>query len=534
MRSRGLLSLILGLRPAREARGAFISNLDSSLVGRGCPSFTPQTRGSKYGIEFMKCRTQAVVFNFYLIRRQGMISSYKARSLASQLVTWVAFITLAMCLTTPGLAFPVPADNSSSDVSALTAQLKSTDEAARVSAAKQLGESGEVAAIPALASALNDPSTKVRKEVILALAQFRNTQSLSALLTATKDTDPDVRTFAVKAAVSYYTADVPSLGVSGFFKRNYQRAKNKFSDQDTRIDPGIQVNPSVITALIEAMKDTRSIAPAREAARGLGVLVARPAVADLVVAAHSTDSELAVNALVSLSKIEDISAGPKLVDLLGSPDKNVKKQAATTAGILRARQAVPKLQSMYQNGQDKDVRQAALQGLTYIGDPASLPVFIKALGSDDKTDRTYAAEGMARARDAKALPELEKREKVEKDAGVKLAMAYALTALGQQIRLKELANSFDSRTRSSDARTYLIELTRDKTYLKELYPLMNSRSARVRQGICGVLMYTGDASSITPLDHLTRDRNSDVAAEALRALNSVRARTNMPGAGTVS
>ncbi|HUY15290.1 MAG TPA: HEAT repeat domain-containing protein [Terriglobia bacterium] len=463
-----------------------------------------------------------------------MISSFRSGTLGLRLIPLLTCLLFGTWIVKPCGAVPGAADNSSSDLNPLTQQLKSTDESARVSAAKQLGESGQIAAIPPLAAALTDPSTKVRKEVILALAQFRNAQSLAALLTATKDTDPTVRTFAVEAAVSYYTANLPSLGVSGFLKRNYNRAKSKFSGGDTRIDPGIQVNPSVITALIAAMQDTRSIAPAREAARGLGILVARPAVPDLVVAAHSTDVGLAVNAVVALAKIEDITAGPKLVDLLGSPDKDVKVQAALTTGILRAQSAVPKLQAMVQNDQDKDVREAALQGLAYIGDTVSLPIFIKALWNNEKADRTYAAEGMARAGDKKALPELERRSKVEKDAGVKLAMAFAFAALGQQSHLKDLVNGFDSRTHADEAQTYLIELTRNKTYLQEMYPLMASKSTRVRQGICGVLMYTGDASSITPLDHLTRDRNSNVAAEALRALNSVRARTNLPAAGTVS
>jgi HEAT repeat protein len=458
-----------------------------------------------------------------------MIPSLNFRSLAGLCV--LAFVIL---LATPWPALSSGADDASSDLSALIQQLKSPDESARVSAAKQLGESGQEGAIRPLQAALNDPSTKVRKEVILALAQFRNAQSLAALLTATKDTDPSVRTFAVKALVSYYTANLPSLGVSGFLKRNYDLAKSKLSSQETRIDPGVQVDPNVVSALIAAMQDTRSIAPAREAARGLGILVARAAVPALVEAAHSSDSELAVNALIALSKIEDTEAGPKLVDLLGSPDKDVKKQAAVAVGILRTRQAVPKLQAMYQNDQDKEVREAALEGLAYVGAPVSMPVFIQALWNGNKTARTYAAEGMARARDAKALPELQKRAKVEKDPGVKLAMAYAFTALGQQSHLKDLVNGLNSRMRASDARTYLIELTRNKTYLQDLYPLMSSKSARVREGICSVLMYTGDASSITPLDHLTRDRNSDVAAEALRALNSVRARTHMPGAGTVS
>ena len=463
-----------------------------------------------------------------------MISSLRSRTFRLRIIPLLTCLLIGTWIAKPAGAVPAAVDDSSSDLNALTEQLKSTDEAARVSAAKQLGQSGQIAAIPPLAAALNDPSTKVRKEVILALAQFRNAQSLAALLTATKDTDPTVRTFAVEAAVSTYTANLPSLGVSGFLKRNYNRAKSKFSGGDTRIDPGVRVNPSVITALIAAMQDTRSIDPAREAARGLGILVARPAVPDLVVAAHSTDSGLAVNAIVALAKIQDITAGPKLVDLLSSPNKDVKVQAALTTGILRAKAAVPKLQAIERNDQDKDVRDAALQGLAYIGDTVSLPIFIKALWSNDKMERSYAAEGLARAGDKKALPELEKRSKVEKDAGVKLAMDYAFAALGQQSHLKGLVNGFDSRMHADEVHTYLIELTRNPTYLQELYPLMTSKSTRVRQGICGVLMYTGDASSITPLDHLTRDRNSNVAAEALRALNSVRARTNQPAAGTVS
>ncbi|HZO98952.1 MAG TPA: HEAT repeat domain-containing protein, partial [Terriglobia bacterium] len=50
-------------------------------------------------------------------------------------------------------------------------QLKSSSEKMRAEAAKQLGNSTDPTVIPALASALKDPSVKVRREVVLALVQ---------------------------------------------------------------------------------------------------------------------------------------------------------------------------------------------------------------------------------------------------------------------------------------------------------------------------------------------------------------------------
>ena len=64
------------------------------------------------------------------------------------------------------------------------------------------------------------------------------------------------------------------------------------------------------------MKNTRDSGGSREATKGLGILLAQSATPDLVVAAHSSDSDLAREALNSLAKIKDRDSGPKLVDLL--------------------------------------------------------------------------------------------------------------------------------------------------------------------------------------------------------------------------
>jgi HEAT repeat protein len=410
-------------------------------------------------------------------------------------------------------------------------ELKSSNADVRAKAVHHLGDSGDASVVPALTGELNDPSAKVRKEVIIALAKLHTAPALNGLLVATKDTDPDVRTLAVRTVVGWYTGNIPSLGFRGMLRKGYRGALSWFQTDTTHINPGVRVDPQVITALTAAMDDARSIDAAREAAHGLGVLLARSAVPQLIKAAHSPDADLAANALNSLSKIKDISAGPQLVDLLDSPDKEVRQTACVTVGILRTRSAVPKLQQIYQGDTDKNTRQAALDGLAFIGDPASYPVFIKALWSQDKQEREYAAEGLARAQNPKALNDLTKRMSIEKDAGVKLAMQFALTSIGQTQHLKDLVDALDSRTRGDVAQSYLIELTRRKNLLQALYPYLDSGNSTIRRKLCDVLMYSGDSSSIPHLEKLAHDRDSDVAAEALRAMQAIRSRINA-GAAT--
>jgi HEAT repeat protein len=407
----------------------------------------------------------------------------------------------------------------------LVEELKSPDASIRAKAARQLGQSGDVSTVPALAADLTDPSAKARSEVIVALAKLHTNGSLEALLRATRDTDPRVRLLAVEALIGWYTGSIPSLGFGAMVSRNYRKTVNSFEGNLTRVNPGVQVDPRAITALEEAMQDTRSIEAARKAAWGLGVLTARPAVPDLVKAAHSYDPDLAINALDALAGIKDTAAGPQLVDLLDSVHNGVVQTAAVTTGILRTKSAVPKLESLYRNGRNKENRAAALDGLAFIGDPSSYPVFISALSSRNPDEREYAAEGLARTRNREALAGLQTRMQVEKKEDVRLAILFAETALGQTQHLRQLVETLSSRTRGSVAQSYLIELARNKDLLQDLYSYLSSKDATTRRRLCYVLMYSGDASSIQQLQPLTRDRNGDVAAAAVSALRAIRART---------
>lgn len=408
----------------------------------------------------------------------------------------------------------------------LAGALKSSDAKIRAKAVRAMGESGDASVVPDLVAALSDPSANVRKEVIVALSRLHTNACLDGLVKATRDSDPDVRTLAVHAVVGWYTGNIPSLGFRGMVTRSFNSAKGWFQTDTTRIRPGTELDPRAVSALEAAMSDVQSIQAARDAALGLGILTARGAVPDLIKAAHSPDADLASNALDSLGKIKDVSAGPQLVDLLDSQNNQVRQSACVTVGILRTRAAVPKLTQIYQSDTNGGTRKAALDGLAFIGDSASNPVFLQALSSKDSDERTYAAEGIARSRDTAAAGALAKRAGVEKKAGVKLAILFAQVSIGQAQHLRDLVDSLKSRTRGDVAQSYLTELARRKEMLAALYPYLNDSNATIRQRLCAVMMYSGDASSLAPLSPLTHDRNSDVAAAALRATQAIRARTS--------
>jgi HEAT repeat protein len=179
---------------------------------------------------------------------------------------------------------------------------------------------------------------------------------------------------------------------------------------------------------------------------------------------------------------------------------------------------------MYENGANKPVQEKSLQGLAYLGSPVSVPLFLKALWSNDKTIRALAAEGLGRAGDPQGLPDLQKAVNGEKSAEPRFAMMFAITALGEMTYLSDLVTGLGARFRGDVVRSYLIELTRKPDMLAKLYPFTTHRDADVRRQLCTVLMYNGDASSIEPLERLSQDPKAEVASEALRALRVVRLR----------
>ena len=120
----------------------------------------------------------------------------------------------------------------------------------------------------------------------------------------------------------------------------------------------------------------------------------------------------------------------------------------------------------------------------------------------------------------------------EKDAGPRLAMQFALAALGKEDALSDLVSDLGSKLRGDVARAYLTELSRNPAFLPRLYPYLQSPDNTIRKRLCEVLMYSGDQTSLAQLDRLVQDPDTAVAAAALRAKRAIRARLDAPAAAS--
>ena len=406
----------------------------------------------------------------------------------------------------------------------LATQIKNPDVKLRQEAAERLGKTGNKSAVPVLADALRDPSEKVRRKVIIALDRLRYPETLEPLRQATQDPAPELARLAILSLVNHSTGRELNLGVTGRLKTLGSKVKRGFEMDDARIDSDVLVDPLTIKALENVLKRKRGWEAERAAAWGLGILMARPAVGTLVDTAHSPDPDLAREAMNSLTKIRDPSAGPPLVDLLDSPYEDVRKDAAVTVGVLRTQEAVEPLGDLYRRERSRKVRAKALEGLAFIGDETSVTLFEEALKSRNAEFRIAAAEGFAHVGDAQYADELRHAMANEKGGKARLAMAFALAAMGDLDYVLDLVQQLGSAFRRNFARAYLIELAHDPDARFELYQHLNYHAPDVRKNLCQILMYYGDSDTIQALEHLTRDENNDVAIEAIRATRVIRAR----------
>src|SRR5260370_30343304 len=143
--------------------------------------------------------------------------------------------------------------------------------------------------------------------------------------------------------------------------------------------------------------------------------------------------------------------------------------------------------------------------------------------------RAAAAEGFARLRNPKDLPVIKQAYEKEGKASPRLSMAFALVSLGavevsEFSPLQLLVNTLNSRARQGEALAFLTELARDPKIRAALYPALTGGTRDEKIYLARVMARSGDKDSVTPLETVSHDVDSDVAQEGLRALQNLRAR----------
>ena len=411
------------------------------------------------------------------------------------------------------------AQTSSLLIESSTYDLKSPDPVRRQTAARVLGLAHQKAVIPQFIAMATDPVVSVRREVELSLERMEDERTLAGFIAFSTDNEADIRSRAVASLINLHLPHAVGVGAA----LTNLREKLVFGtdrDLDLVVEPDVPVDPAVIDTLRARLSDGDH-GIRRLAARGLGILRARPAVPDLLqVVREDRDDGMRFEALRALRKIGDVSVGVELVPLLNINTDSVRHELIATLGSMRSRGAVPELTRVVDQGKPNDESSMlALAALADIADPSSVPLFERFRAHEDEQLRLSANEGIARAAaDSTAKTQISAARLVEKSARVRTAQAFALVRTGEQEFLDELVRALDHLETRDLAREYLLE-TRPADRPALFAP--RQANATTRAELADVFGRMGDPDALPRLQEMERDSNKTVARAADRAARRI-------------
>jgi len=445
-------------------------------------------------------------------------------------------VVLIVALLTASLSFAVVVRADTQSLETLLAYLKSPIAGTRRDAAHKLGERRvrNQLAVEALAvAARKDEDHDVRAEALQSLGMIKDFSALPEMLDALKDPNTDVRRMAVKSLVALYTEHDIDFITN---RRAGWNLFNPFLDTDDHeiIEPYVTVEPLIATAIGESARGDRDRDVRISAVRALGVLrgsIAIPMLAD----ALSADQDMRIEVLRAFIKIGNQSAGPSLIPFFRDADHKVRTQAMVAAGMLKYKAAAEPLLSVYGLGPEKKGTfkrvgdrmkgglsylpardEAALWGLSLIGDDKAEQTFVENMTDKDADRRQYAIEGLARIGDPRYQDQISRLVLTEKNNDVKLAEYWALYKMGGPTNIQYVVRKLET-DQENQARTYLMECTTPA----DLFPYVRSSSKEVRQKVIEILGRIGDQETIKELEPVVRTSSASTANTATLAIKRI-------------
>lgn len=394
---------------------------------------------------------------------------------------------------------------------------------------RMVAKEGQVA-IPKLALYLNSPSLDTRIEVVKQLTELGGKDSLDPLITASHDPDPEMQIRAIDGLVNFYLPGYVRQGPAASITRAGASIKAKFSDtNDEVVDAFVTVRPEVIMAIGKLASGGNGMDVRASACRAVGILRGQAAVPDLIEALRTKDNTVMYEALVAIRKIRDPEAGPRITYLLRDLDDRIQSAAIEDAGLLQAKEGLPALRGIVASPRGSKAERSALSAIAMMPEPVDRAVFQRYLTSKDDRLRAAAVEGLGRIGDPGDRTAIGKVWKDDDKMPPRLASAFALTLggdvdLAENAPLRYLLNTLNSAAWRETASAYLTEAARHPSVLAALHQPLETGTRDEKIQLARIIAVSGDADTIPWLDKLSRDPDSTVAQEGLRALRSLRAR----------
>ena len=406
----------------------------------------------------------------------------------------------------------------------LRAGLSEAKPRARVRAVRAIGDSPSGADnLDLLVPLLRDESEEVRTAVVVALIKMRTIGAQPMLIEAAADLSSRVQSMAVDGLVDLYVPEYAQKGRMTSVSTYAAALRTRFSKPSTLVVPAyINVSREAIEAIGEVLRTGRSDVARANAARAIGILLGRGELDSLIEGIRSRNSEVILECVLAIKKLQETSAGPEIVFLLHDPDPVLQEAAVQTVGHLRTSEAVSDLVRVLDETNKARVRSQALLALAKIPRNGQREMFISYLRHRDDDLRAAAAEGIGRLGTSADLELLGQLMANEKSLRARLSMAFAAVMLGNKVELAHLVEGLNSRV--SRARPLIVELARNPSVLSQLYIPLATGTPPQRRHLAVVLAHSGNQESVPYLESLTKDSNGEVASEALEALRILRAR----------
>ena len=367
-----------------------------------------------------------------------------------------------------------------------------------------------------LASDVNSSEPKVRRAALKALASM-GAEALDPISLLVADPVRDIRHDAILAVVRIYVEPPP--------KRQVSSAEVGF-DWSPYLATPWPVPPVLVTNLVRALADDWP-SERRDAAYALGVALTPPIdarVADeLTYSLADPSDEVRLAAVRALGRLRASRAGDQLIGRIADPDLDVRLAAMRALGDIREARALAALRQQLDYYEGATAGRTALDALARIAHPSTAGMFEQGRFSSTAGHRRAAYEGIARlggVRDADALA-VEQRLSEERDAEVRLAMAFALAAAGRPY-LERVVQSLSDGDLANQAMEYAVELGRARP--DALAPYLQDREPVVRARVAIAAGFSGGPRTEAELSRLTSDgdpsvrRASEVAIMRIRTI----------------
>lgn len=434
------------------------------------------------------------------------------------------------------LSFDFAARAETQSLETLLAYLKSPNPSTRRDAAHKLGERrvrNQLAVEALTVAARKDEDPDVRAEALQSLGMIKDFSALPEMLDGLKDQQSDVRRVAVKALVALYTEHDIDFITN---RRAGWNLFNPFLDTNDHeiVEPYVTVEPVIVTSIGDSARGDRDRDVRISAVRALGVLRGTAAIPQLA-DALSADQDMRIEILRAFIKIGNQSAGPYLIPFFRDSDHKVRTQAMVAAGMLKYKPAAEPLLSVYGLGPEKKGTlvkvservkgglaylpqrdEAALWGLSLIGDEKAEQTFVENMTDNDADRRQYAIEGLARIADPRYQDQISRLVLTEKNGDVKLAEYWALYKMGDTANIQYIVRKLET-DQEGQARSYLMESTSPA----DLFPYIRSSSKEVRQKVIEILGRIGDQETIKELEPVVRTSSASTADTATVAIKRI-------------